>query len=180
MVRWERSHSSEIGRIFLSRVALWRQRQDHALASGPCKCNCCKSSKEQKGVKKEETKRPPVKLTSVGRRDARDVPTVFLLLTSTMMSISMLFSILSQVFPPKPRWTADNIPDLTGKVHSTPCILRPSNASRRTGIFRYRRNEWHRQGDSEGKSTLEVRIRGTLKILLLGAPPTQRDGLRRC
>ncbi|EJD54306.1 NAD(P)-binding protein [Auricularia subglabra TFB-10046 SS5] len=29
----------------------------------------------------------------------------------------MLFSILSQVFPPKPRWTADDIPDLSGKVY---------------------------------------------------------------
>lgn len=34
-----------------------------------------------------------------------------------MISISMLFSILSQVFPPRPRWTADDIPDLTGKVY---------------------------------------------------------------
>ncbi|KZV81296.1 NAD(P)-binding protein [Exidia glandulosa HHB12029] len=34
-----------------------------------------------------------------------------------MMSVSMLFSILSQVFPPKPRWTANNIPDLSGKVY---------------------------------------------------------------
>lgn len=32
------------------------------------------------------------------------------------MSISMLFSILSQVFPPKPRWTANDIPDLSGKA----------------------------------------------------------------